>query len=61
MLYKQSPWNIYVDNGIMTIKAFLTEDKYGPGFVSNGTMFVKRSVAWIESRTLQILEAIGTG
>ncbi|XP_034240904.1 beta-1,3-glucan-binding protein-like [Thrips palmi] len=45
VVYKSSPWNIYIDNGIMTIKAFLSEDKYGPGFVSNGTMFVKRCTA----------------
>lgn len=48
VVYKSSPWNIYIDNGIMTIKAFLSEDKYGPGWVSNGTMFVKRCA--IESR-----------
>lgn len=41
-VYKASPRNIFIENGIVSIEAFLTEDRYGPGFVSNGTMFVKR-------------------
>lgn len=42
MVYKSSPWNIFIENGILNIKAFLSEEKYGPGFVSNGTMVVRR-------------------
>ncbi|XP_052128481.1 beta-1,3-glucan-binding protein-like [Frankliniella occidentalis] len=41
VVYKRSPRNIFINDGIMTILAFLTEDRYGPGFVSNGTMFVR--------------------